>query len=287
MTPRTLAPLLAALLLAAPAAGQGKGLAAPEPVRARMACETEALRPGAPNRVVVLLELEPDWHVYAPCANDSGGPVSIELQLPDGWTGRRTEGPAPRRHVAPGGLLDHVLEGRVALPLEVVVPAQAAGSRAVLRAHVAWMACRDVCVLGEADVELVVRVAAAGETPPDSRDAAGLREALARVPLPLPAQDAPLVAEVAGDVLRLRAPRAAGLAFYPDADAAACEDLLHEGAADGPELTLRLRPGAADVRGVAELRWPDGRPNALYRFHVPRTEPGPRAPQPEENPHAR
>lgn len=287
MTLRLTPALLAALLLAAPAAGQGKGGPDPEPVRARLASESEALWPGAANRLAVVLDLQPGWHVYAPCANDSGGPVVIELGLPQGWSGRPTEGPAPRRHVSPGDLLDHVLEGRVALPLEVDVPAEAAGTRAVLRAHVAWMVCRDVCLLGEAEVELTLRVAAAGETPPASRDAALLREALARVPPPLPERDAPLAARLEGDALRLHAPGAAGLAFYPDADAAACEDLLRDGAADGPTLTLRLRPGTADVRGVAELRWPDGRPNALYRIRVPRPQPGPSAPQPEEIPHAR
>lgn len=287
MTPRLTPALLAALLLAAAAFGQGKGGPEPGPVQARLACGSEALRPGATNRLAVVLDLQPGWHVYAPFANDSGGPVAIELSLPAGWTGHPGEGPAPRRHVAPGDLLDHVLEGRVALPLDVDVPAEAAGTRAELRARVAWMACRDVCLLGEAAVELTLRVAAAGEAPPASRDAELLREALARVPRPLPGRDAPLTARVSGSLLQLHAPGAAGLAFYPDADAAVCEDLLRDGAAEGESLALRLRPGASDVRGVAELRWPDGRPNDLYRIRVPRPQPGPTAPQPEETPHAR
>ncbi len=264
--------------LVAPAAAQGKSLRAEllaQPVAARLACETAGLQAGATNRLAIVLDLADGWHVYAPCANDSGMPVEIEPALPTGFVARRTEGPAPRRHLAPGGLLDHVLEGRVVLPLELDVPAEAAGQRARLRATVSWMACERACVLGKADVELVLDVAPADSRPQPGPDAALLRAARERTPRPLPAHGAPLAAEVRDGALHLHAPGAAGLAFYPDADSVAFEELARDGAGDGESLTLRLGPGRADARGVAEVRWPDGRPNGLYRLTVSiPTQPG-------------
>jgi DsbC/DsbD-like thiol-disulfide interchange protein len=277
--------LLALAACAAPSAAQGKavgGSGPVEPVVARLACETATLRAGAINRLAVVLDLAEGWHVYAPCANDSGMPVEIEPLLPPGFTARRTEGPAPQRHLAPGGLLDHVLEGRVVLPLELDVPAQAAGGPARLRAKVSWMACASACVLGDADLDLSLDVSSADAEPRPGPDAPLLRAARERVPQPLPARDAPLSAEVRDGALRLHAPGAAGLAFYPDADSAGFENLARDGAGDGTELVLRLRPGPRDVRGVAELRWPDARPNALYRLTVSvptSTQPGRAAPQ--------
>jgi DsbC/DsbD-like thiol-disulfide interchange protein len=278
--------LLALATCAAPSAAQGKGLgggAPVQPVVTRLACETVSLRAGATNRLAVVLDLAEGWHLYAPCINDSGMPVEIEPRLPPGFAARRTEGPAPHRLLAPGGLLDHVLEGRVVLPLELDVPAAAAGAPARLAAKVSWMACASACVLGEAEVELTLDVSPADSAPAPGPDAPLLRAARARVPQALPARNTPLVAEVAEGALRLHAPGAAGLAFYPDADSAGFEDLAGEGAADGERLTLRLRPGEGDVRGVAELRWPDARPNALYRLTVSvptPTQPGRGAPQP-------
>lgn len=281
-----LARLLALAACAAPSAAQGKALgggAAAEPVVARLACETASLQAGAVNRLAVVLDLADGWHVYAPCLNDSGMPVEIDPQLPPGFAARRTEGPAPHRLLAPGGLLDHVLEGRVVLPLELDVPESAAGGPAHLAARVSWMACASACVLGEADVELTLHVSPVGDAPRPGADAALLRAARERVPQPLPERDAPLAAEVRDGALRLHAPGAAGLAFYPDAASVPFEDLARDGAGDGERLTLPLRPGQGDVRGVAELRWPDARPNALFRLAVSvptPTQPGRVAPQP-------
>jgi DsbC/DsbD-like thiol-disulfide interchange protein len=288
--PRTLTPCLLVLgLLAGGAAAQAtpaKGGQAP--LRARLVAEARGLVAGSTASLGLLLELADGWHTYAPYLNDSGLPITIEPSLPAGFTARAAEWPAPQRHVAEGGLLDHVYEGRVLLPLAVDVPASAAGSTVTLRVHVGWMVCKEACQLGEADLTLELPVLPEGARTTPSAEAPLFAEARARTAQPLPAQAAPLTATWEADALQLRAPGAAALAFYPDADAPAFADLPRDGARSADSLVLRLREGEAPapVRGVAELRWPDGRAPSLYRIDVDvPSAPGraPRAPQPEES----
>jgi thiol:disulfide interchange protein DsbD len=285
-------------LLAGAAAAQDSSLhdvpaANKAPLRARLVAETRELVAGRTNPLGVLLELADGWHTYAPFLNDSGVPLTLQPDLPDGFTVRAAEWPAPQRLAAAGDVLDHVYAGHVLLPLPVDVPAGAAGSTVTLRVHVGWMVCRSACQLGEADVSLELPVAAAGASPSPSADAPAFAEARLHTPQPLPAQGAPLTAAWESDKLALTAPGAAWLAFYPDADGPAFADLARDGAHEGHHLLLQLRDvpePAALVRGVAEVRWADGRAPSFYRLEIPLpAAPGRdvRAPFPQENPHVR
>jgi DsbC/DsbD-like thiol-disulfide interchange protein len=284
MTPRAvwLSLLLPSLLAPAAPAQVAKGLAGtaaqPAPVRARLAAPGAALIAGGPNIVGVVLDLSEGWHVYAPCLNDSGMPVQIEPELPAGWSSQAVGWPAPKRSIGPGGVLDHVYEGQVLLAFEVRVPPEAAGTRTVLRAQVSWMACRSVCILGEATVSLELpAVAGPGEVRP-SADAALFEQTRARAPRPLPEPAGPLAVGWAEGALELRAPGAAALTFYPDAEGPDFADLLREAATDGERLVLHLRDGphaASAVRGVVEVRWPGARPADVFRIDVPLPVPSP------------
>ncbi len=262
----------------------------PEPVRARLVAPAEALVAGTDAQLGVLLDLADGWHVYGRVPSDSGMPVELAPSWPAGWEPLPAEWPAPARHAAAGDLLDHVYAGRVLLPLAVRVPESAAGTQVTLRVHASWMACRSVCLLGEADLELPLRVAEPGATPPPGNEAPHFLAARQRQPRPLPAQGAPLSAEVRDGALRLHAPGIAGLVFYPDADGPGLLDLLRDGEVEGERLILRLRAAPAPataVRGVVELRWPGSRPADFYRIDVPLPvsfAPGsvPRAPSPLE-----
>jgi len=286
---RTLPRLLPLLLglLAGSAAAQAKAGAAAEPLRARLVCEGRALVAGSTASLGVVLELAAGWHTYAPFLNDSGVPLTLQPTLPEGFAVRAAEWPAPQRLVSPGEMLDHVYEGRVLLPLPVEVPASAAGSRVTLTVHVGWMVCRSVCQLGEADLTLELPVVPASARVEAGPDAPLFAEARARTPRPA-AADSSLTAAWDGNALSLRAPGAAALAFYPDADAPPFENLLRDGEREGETLSLPLRDAApaAPARGVVELRWPGGRPPTLLRIEVPAPSnpgPAPRAPQPEES----
>lgn len=263
-----LAPLL---LLSATAAAQP----AVPAVTARLACNKQELIAGRTNTVAVVLDVPDGWHVYARCLNDSGLPVTVALTAPTGWAQRPAEWPTPERLVSPGDLLDHVYTGRVVLPVLLIIPATAAGTRGALSAHVAWMACRTSCVLGSADVSLELPVVPAGSVTDDSADGLLFREQAARTARPLPEAEPPLTAAIESGALVLRAPDATRISFYPDADCAPVEGLLHAGTTDGTTLTLRVHdPSTGVVRGVVELHRAD-RPTDFFRIELPLPAPSP------------
>ncbi|MBU1675954.1 hypothetical protein KKA85_09260, partial [bacterium] len=100
------------------------------------------------------------WHLYWDGLNDSGAPPSIELDLPDGWSAGTLRWPAPQRLVSPGGILDHVYFGELIL-LQDLYPA--GDDDAGFGARIAWLACREACVVGDTTL-----TAADAAEPPDA-----------------------------------------------------------------------------------------------------------------------
>jgi hypothetical protein len=104
-----------------------------------------------------------------------------------------------------------------------------------------------------------------------SADEPLLRGAAARLPLPLPAGEAPATFALSGDTLQVRAPGALGLTFVPDPDCTPPTRLLEDGERAGDSLALRLRPErdpGAVVSGALEIRRGDGT-SAFYAVRVP------------------
>ena len=246
------------------ALAQEAGTRAP-PVTARLACATDKCKPGESNLLAVVLDVPTGWHVYAPCLNDSGLPVTVTPQLPEGWQAQPAPWPTPERLVSPGELLDHVYSGRVTLPLRVLVPPEAAGTRVTLQAHVTWMACKTACVLGQDDVSLAIDVAAAGAGVIASRDEALFHDA--RTPVALP-ERAPLTFAWRDKAVSVQAPGAARLEFYPAADCIRLPDLLHDGAREGDVLTLGIErkdeSGTGPLRGVVAVHWTAGKSPSFF-----------------------
>ncbi len=145
--------LLVGLLLLNPAAAAPVSF--PES-RASLVAEVITATPGQTLRAGLLLELEPGWHSYWENPGDSGLATDLEWSLPPGVTAGPIVWPAPERHVF-GPLVNHGYSGRVLLPVEIRIPATAAGEvRLVARAS--WLVCRDICIPREADLTLTLPV---------------------------------------------------------------------------------------------------------------------------------
>ncbi|HSN55670.1 MAG TPA: protein-disulfide reductase DsbD domain-containing protein [Candidatus Sulfomarinibacteraceae bacterium] len=132
--------------LAAPAAAEDSH------VRARLVSDLEALTAGATFHVGVVLEPEPGWHVYWRNPGGAGLATEVELELPDGYAVGGLRWPAPVVFAQPGGIVGYGYEEAVLLAAEVAAPPGAAAPVPV-RAAASWLACKDVCVLGSAELE--------------------------------------------------------------------------------------------------------------------------------------
>jgi thiol:disulfide interchange protein DsbD len=131
------------------------------PVSARLLASKTALVPGQPFEVGLLLEMAPGWHTYWEYSGDAGLPTKIAWTLPAGFETGPIQWPAPHLMVEPGEIWTYGYGGKVLLITRVLPPADlAVGQTLTLRAKASWLACKDMCIPGSAEMELQIPVAA-------------------------------------------------------------------------------------------------------------------------------
>lgn len=152
---RALQLLAAALTLFSPSAQAL--LAGTAQIEASLVAERTAIMPGESLRIGLRLNHAPGWHTYWRNPGDSGLPTTVQLASPSGWQVGEIEWPTPRRF-AVGPLANHGYDGEVLLPFRMKPPAGLTADTVTLRIKAAWLACKDVCVPGEANLSLALPV---------------------------------------------------------------------------------------------------------------------------------
>lgn len=141
-----------------PAAYQGKpgsGIAA-----VSLALREKNLVPGAEATAVLTLVHEEGWHSYGADPGSAGLPTQVTWTLPSGFEAGPIEWPAPKVFVD-RGVSSTGHDGRLELPVRIRVPADLApGGSATIAATVSWLACRESCVPGKAELSLELPVRA-------------------------------------------------------------------------------------------------------------------------------
>ena len=132
----------------------------PPPVTAKLVSAQAAVVPGRSLEVGVLLDMAPGWHTYWAYSGDAGLPTKIDWSLPEGFSAGPIQWPTPKGLLEPGDIQTYAYGGRVLLIVNIAVPSDAQGE-AKLQAKVSWLACREMCVPGSAEVELTLPVAGA------------------------------------------------------------------------------------------------------------------------------
>ncbi len=137
--------------------------AAPQTVGAvtvDLIAEQAAVVPGETFYLALDFELESHWHLYWKNPGASGLPVEIEWELPEGFVAGEIEWPAPER-IELGGLMSYAYEDAVTLMVPISVPTSAVvGESVVLRGESFWLACKEMCLPGDAKLSLELPVAA-------------------------------------------------------------------------------------------------------------------------------
>lgn len=132
------------------------------PVAASLIADVAAIQPGRAFRVGVLLGMPKGWHVYWKNPGDAGMATFVTFGLPKGFRAGELRWPVPRAFRQAGGIVTYGYEDEVLLWREVTPPKDLApGSTVELRADVAYLACKEQCVPGEAGLRLRLPVAAA------------------------------------------------------------------------------------------------------------------------------
>lgn len=256
----------------------GRGPAAVEPsdpselARLSLVSDRDALVPGSTTWIGLSFKIHDAWHLYWRNNGDTGAPMTISIDAPEGVRVGEVQYPAPHWHPMPGGYVDFIYEDHAMLLVPVTLaPTPAAEGSVTLKATVDFLICKDVCLAGRADasIELPIRENAA-PTP----DAPRFAETRLRMPKPLSeARDAGVQTEwQAGRRLLIQAPGATSLTFFPYESPvnAYPEDVASSARATGERLILRYddaSDGAQTIGGVLEVRSALG--TSWYEIVVP------------------
>jgi thiol:disulfide interchange protein DsbD len=171
------------------------------------------VQPGRPFEVALRLAHDSHWHTYWINAG-TGYPTRITWMLPPGWQAGKIQWPVP--HVltdANGTITGNGYDGEVFLLVTLTPPAGLqVGETVTLKAAVEWLMCQDVCMPGEAALELTLPVE---NGPPASHPRWGPKLAAAREQLPQTPDGWQLSATRTAKTVTLTVRPPAGGAFAP------------------------------------------------------------------------
>lgn len=130
-------------------------------VRAALLADTAAVVPGGDFSLGVLFEIEPGWHIYWRNPGDAGLATSVDWKMPEGFEISAMRQPVPARIVEPGDIQVFGYKKQVLLWVDVRAPADLqSGSEVRFSADASWLVCKEICVPGDAAMELTLPVAA-------------------------------------------------------------------------------------------------------------------------------
>src|SRR5438094_6669568 len=137
---------------------QGKEL-----VRAELLADTNAIVPGKPFTVGLLLQMAPGWHTYWKFSGDAGLPTELKWKLPPSWKTGEIQWPIPLKTIDPGDIETYGYENEVLLMQEITPPPNIDTSSVKLIAEANWLVCEKICVPGSATLQLDLPVASTGQ----------------------------------------------------------------------------------------------------------------------------
>ena len=145
---------------------QGKQL-----VKAELLADTNAIVPGKPFTVALLLRMAPGWHTYWKFSGDAGLPTELKWKLPPGWKVGDIQWPIPLKTIDPGDIETYGYENEVLLMQEITPPSKLGDSSAKLSTEANWLVCEKICIPGGATLQLDLPVASTSQ--PANKDVFG------------------------------------------------------------------------------------------------------------------
>ena len=144
-----------------PSAQQPAGFPAlegPSAVSAELIAEHASIQPGGSTRIGVHFDLEEGWHIYAKESGDAGLPTQITWTVPSGVTAGPLEWPPHQEFVDPCDIRTFGYSGAVVLSSRLSLNPDSALTAIPVHASVKWLACKELCVPGSAELDLSLPV---------------------------------------------------------------------------------------------------------------------------------
>jgi DsbC/DsbD-like thiol-disulfide interchange protein len=125
------------------------------------------IQPGKGFTLGIRLLLEPEWHAYWKNPGDAGLPMMAELVDANGYSAGELRFPTPHKSGTPDAVL-YGYDSEVVFLLPVKAPAGAQTSPH-FKVKLNWLACKEVCLPGEATLELIADSVNANERKENQR----------------------------------------------------------------------------------------------------------------------
>jgi thiol:disulfide interchange protein len=132
---------------------QGKEL-----VKAELLADANAIVPGKPFTIGLLLRMAPHWHTYWAFSGDAGLPTELKWKLPSGWKVGEIQWPIPLKTIDPGDIETYGYENEVLLMQEITPPQKLDDSTVKVSAEANWLVCEKICIPGSATPQLELPV---------------------------------------------------------------------------------------------------------------------------------
>lgn len=128
---------------------------AEDPVKLEVIAEESDFEAGKPLNIAIRMEISDGWHSYWKNPGDSGMPLQINWNLPEGFTVSEIKWPAPERFEFEG-LVSYGYENEVIFLTEITPPASYIKDKdAKIEATMRWLVCSDsMCLPGEKEISL-------------------------------------------------------------------------------------------------------------------------------------
>ncbi len=123
-------------------------------VRAVLVADVTEARPAESFHLGVRFEIEDGWHIYWRNPGGAGLATAVDFELPEGVAAGPLQWPLPVAFTQSGDIPGYGYEGSVVLASEIEVAPDFDRSRSPrIRARASWLACKEVCVLGSAELD--------------------------------------------------------------------------------------------------------------------------------------
>ncbi len=147
--------------------------------------ERGGIAPGETMYLGFHQELNEGWHVYWQNPGDSGLPLTLNWQLPEGWSAGEIQYPVPHQLSVPP-LMNYGHEGKPTFLVPITAPATAKpGDIANLSVKAGWLICEEICVPENADLEIAIPITKTYAAP-DTFGAVIIADAVAALPVAAP-----------------------------------------------------------------------------------------------------
>jgi thiol:disulfide interchange protein DsbD len=137
---------------------QGKQL-----VKTELLADTNAIVPGKPFTVGLLLQMAPGWHTYWKFSGDAGLPTELKWKLPPSWKIGEIQWPIPLKTIDPGDIQTYGYVDEVLLIQEITPPSKINDSTIKLLADASWLVCEKICIPGGATLQLELPISATNQ----------------------------------------------------------------------------------------------------------------------------